>query len=92
MGGLESSRNIGFGAASAQAGVGQNFANNVSSLNSQNANALAALQMTRANNTAGAIGALGQIGGYVAGNVLNPPGGSPTAAAPPGRMYNWGYN
>lgn len=70
---LESARNLGFGAASAQAGVGQNFANNSAALNTQNANALAALQMQRAQTTAGAIGGLANIGGFLAGNILTRP-------------------
>ncbi len=88
---LMSQQNLGFGAASAQAGVGQSFANNVSALNAQNANALAGLEVQRANNTAGAIGALGQIGGYLSGNLLG--GSNSLAAGTPqsGRMYNWSF-
>lgn len=73
-GGVENMANRGLGAASAQAGVGQNFANSVSNLNSANANALANLQIAKSNNTANLLGGLGQIGAYTAGQVLQPPG------------------
>lgn len=71
LGALQGQQNVGFGAASAQAGVGQSFANNVTQLNTANANALAAGAVARANNSnaliggiGGAIGgALGQLGG-----------------------------
>lgn len=76
LSGIESARNLGFGAASAQAGVGQNFANNSTALNTQNANALGALQMQKAQTTAGAIGGLANIGGYLAGNILTRPQGN----------------
>lgn len=72
MGALEGTRNLGFGAASAQAGVGQSFANNVSSLNAANANSQAQYQIAKAQNTAGALGAVGQLGAYAYGSIYNP--------------------
>lgn len=52
---------IGLGAASAQAGVGQTFANNATSLNSANANALSQAAIARANNSNGLVNSLGSI-------------------------------
>lgn len=72
LGALEGASNRGLGAASAQAGVGQSYANNVSNINAANAATQAQLAISRANSTAGAIGALGQIGGYAAGSILQP--------------------
>ena len=79
MGYLGQQQGLGLAGSSALAGVGQGYANNVSNLNTQNANVLAQLQLQRANNTAGAIGAVGQIAGYAAGNVLNPYGSNPSS-------------
>jgi hypothetical protein len=79
FGGVENMANRGYGAAAAQAGVSTNTANNISNLNSANANALAQIQIAKGNNTASLIGGLGQIGGYVAGNVLAPTS-SPTGS------------
>lgn len=53
---LQVQQNLGAGAASSQAGVGQNFAGNVTNLNTANANALAAGAVASANNTNGMIG------------------------------------
>lgn len=53
---LQVQQNLGAGAASSQAGVGQNFAGNVTSLNTANANALASGAVASANNTNGVIG------------------------------------
>lgn len=72
LGALEGASNRGLGAASAQAGVGQSYANNVSNLNASNAATQAQLALARSQTTAGAIGALGQIGGYAAGSILQP--------------------
>lgn len=55
---LQTQQNVGAGAASAQAGVGQNFAGNVTNLNTANANALASGAVASANNTNGIIGGL----------------------------------
>lgn len=60
---------MGLGAASAQAGVGQSFANNVTNLNSQNANALASAAIAKANNSTGLINGLGQTFGNVLGRL-----------------------
>lgn len=54
-------QNIGLGAASAQAGVGQTFANNATSLNSANANVLAQSAIAKANNSNGLVNSLGTI-------------------------------
>lgn len=53
---LQTQQNVGAGAASAQAGVGQNFAGNITALNTANANALASGAVASANNTNGTIG------------------------------------
>lgn len=55
---------VGAGAASALAGVGQSYANNVTSLNAANANAIAQGAVARANNSNATIGGIGSaIGG-----------------------------
>lgn len=80
LGALQGQQNIGFGAASAQAGVGQSFANNVTQLNTANSNALANAAVARANNSnaliggiSGAIGgALGGLGGSSYGSAFGP--------------------
>lgn len=68
LSGVSDIANRGFGAASAQAGVGQNYANSVSGLNSANANAMAQLQIAKAGNNSSTIGGLGMIGANVLGN------------------------
>jgi len=55
---LQTQQALGAGAASAQAGVGTNFASNVTSLNAANANALAQGTVASANNTTGMISGL----------------------------------
>lgn len=68
-GGVENMANRGFGAASAQAGVSQNLGANTAQLQSANANALANLQIQKANSLGGALGGLGVIGANVLGGM-----------------------
>lgn len=77
LGSLQDQSRLGFGAASAQAGVGQNFANNVTQLNSANANALANAAVARANNSNALIGGIGGalggvLGGFGGSSFTNP--------------------
>lgn len=69
-GGVENMANRGFGAASAQAGVSQNIANNVSNLNSANAQNQASMQIAKGNMLANTIGGIGAIGANVLGGVI----------------------
>lgn len=77
LGSLQDQSRLGFGAASAQAGVGQNFANNVTQLNSANASALANAAVARANNSNALIGGIGGalggvLGGFGGSSFANP--------------------
>lgn len=71
LGYLGQQQGTGLQAAGAQAGVGLNYANNVTALNQQNANALSNAAVARANNSNALIGSLGSIGsgalGYFGG-------------------------
>lgn len=67
LGALTDRTNRGFSAASAQAGVGQNFANSITSLNAANAGFMGQAAIARANNSAGTMGALGNIAGQTVG-------------------------
>lgn len=58
---LSNQQGVGLSGASALAGVGQNYANNVTDLNTQNANFLGQAAVARANNTNSMIG--GVLGG-----------------------------
>lgn len=63
---LGNQQGVGLSAASAQAGVSQGYANNVSALNQSNANALSNAAVARANNTNALIGGFGNaLGGAV---------------------------
>lgn len=66
---LQTQQNLGAGAASSQAGVGQNFAGNVTSLNTANANALASGAVARANNTNGVISGVSNALGSSVGTL-----------------------
>lgn len=64
---LNQQQQMGLGAASAQAGVGQTFANNMTSLNAANGNILAQSALAKANNTNSLIGGLTGLTGWAAG-------------------------
>lgn len=73
---------LGLSAASAQAGVGQNFANNASALNTSNANALAQGAVAKANNSNALISGLGGIAGNTISGLGTSFGRSPGVVAP----------
>lgn len=77
LGTLQDQARLGFGAASAQAGVGQNFAQGVTSLNAANANALAGGALAKASNSNALIGNIGGalggiLGGFGGSSFSNP--------------------
>lgn len=64
---LNGQQQMGLGAASAQAGVGQTFANNMSNINSDHANAVAQLAAAKANNSNQLLNGLGGLAGTILG-------------------------
>ena len=66
---LQTQQNVGAGAATAQAGVAQNFANNVTNLHTANSNALASGAVARAQNGAGMISGLAGIANSTVGSL-----------------------
>lgn len=67
MGGLQGQQQIGFGGASALAGVSQNFANNASNISQNGANTAASAAALTANNNNAALGSLTGILGNTTG-------------------------
>jgi hypothetical protein len=64
---LGNQQSLGFSAASAQAGVGQNYANNISNIAMQNGANQANSALVRSQNTANALGGIANIAGNLYG-------------------------
>lgn len=69
LGYLGNQQGVGMSAASATAGVGQGYANNITSLNQANANALGQSAVARANNMNGMITGIGTAFGNTVGAI-----------------------
>lgn len=67
LGALGNQQSLGFSAASAQAGVGQNYANSLSNIYQQNGANQANAALVRSQNTANALGGVANTAGYLYG-------------------------
>lgn len=67
LGALGNQQALGFSAASAQAGVGQNYANNMGNIAMQNGANQANAALVKSQNTANMIGSIANIGGNILG-------------------------
>lgn len=81
MNALANQQGVGFGAASAQAGVGQNFANSMSNIYGQQGNNLANAALLKAQNTGQMFNGLASIGANLAGSGIFGGGGNSTKNA-----------
>lgn len=83
---LGDQRNAGLGAASALAGVGQNFSNSVSANNNANASAIGNAALLKAQNTnslvTGLAGTIGNIAGQFGSSYRQPSGGGSVFQTP----------
>ena len=69
LGALQGQQALGAGAAGAQAGVATNFANTVTGINQNNANALANAAVAKANNSNALVGSIGGLASGVLGRL-----------------------
>lgn len=69
LGALQGQQALGAGAAGAQAGVSTNFANTVTGLNQNNANALSNAAVAKANNSNALLGSIGGLASGVLGRL-----------------------
>jgi hypothetical protein len=95
MGYLGNQQGVGLAGASAVAGVGQNYANNLTALNNQNAQNITNSAVAKANNTNSMIGGIGgafgnALGGMAYGNGFGGGGGyiAPSTSMPMTGAYS----
>lgn len=92
LGYLGNQQGVGLSGASALAGVGQGYANNVSNLNSQNAANITNAAVAKANNSNALAGSIAGIASNAAGILSYPRAAYAPSSAPPimGNVPHWG--